>query len=133
MKNRYDENEHQRYSYNDRRYSFNWCTKYPDGRRYSNTPNHDRYNNTDNSLVNEAFQKISNNSDLINRQPLVTASMSAIKEFDVTNKCSTIPWLDQVELVAERSNTNPIEIGIRKLVSIPLRNMITIKNIFRKN
>ena len=58
MKNRYDENEHQRYSYNDRRYSFNRCTEHLGGRRYSTTPNQGRYNNSYNI---EALEKISNN------------------------------------------------------------------------
>ena len=80
-----------------------------------------------NSLVIEPLEKISNNFDLINRQPLVTAALSAIKKFDGSDRSSTIPCLDQVELVAERSNTNPIETGISKLVGILLRNMITIK------
>ena len=128
MRNRYDEHEHQRYSYNDRRYSLNRYTEHPGGRRYSTTPNQDRYNNTDNSLVIEALEKISNNFKLINRQPFVTAALSTIKEFDGTDKSSTIPWLNQVDLVAEKSSTNPIEIGISKLVGIPLRNMINIKH-----
>ena len=85
------------------------------------------HNNTDNSLVVETLEKISHNFNPINRQPLVTAALSAIKQFDVTDRSSTIPWLDQVELVAERSNINPVEIGISKLVGILLRNMITIK------
>ena len=127
-RNRDDENDHQRYSYNDRRYLFNRCTEQPGGRRCSTTPNHDRYNSTDNSLVIEALAKISNNFNPINRQPLVTAVLSAMKEFDDTNKSSTIPWLDQVELEAVRSSTNPIDIGISKLVGIPLRSMITIKH-----
>ena len=80
------------------------------------------------TLGHRSIRKISNNFDLIHRQQLATAALSAIKEFDGTNKSSTIPWLDQVELVAERNNTNPIEIGISKLVGIPLRNMITIKH-----
>ena len=109
MRNKYDENEHQRYSHNDRRYSFNRCTQHP-GRRYSTTPNKDRYNNTANSLVIEALEKFSNYFGLINRQPLVTAALSTIKEFDGTYKSSTTPWLDQVQLVAARSSTNQMEI-----------------------
>ena len=107
---------------------FNRCTKHLSGRRYSTTPNQDRYNNTDNSLVIEVSEKILNNFDLINRQPLATVALSASKEFDGTNKSSTIPWLVQVELVVGRNNTNPIEIGNSKLVGILLRNMITIKH-----
>ena len=71
-------------------------------------------------LVIEALEKI-------HRQPLVTAALNAIKEFDGSDKSSTIPWLDQVEMVAERNSTDPVEVGISKLVGIPLRNIITIK------
>ena len=39
----------------------------------------------------------------------------------------TIPWLDQVEIVAETNNTDLSEVGISRLVGIPLRNIITIK------
>ena len=126
--NRYNEYEHQRYSYIYRQYSFNRHTEHPGRRRYNTTPNQDRYNNTNNSLVIEALEKISNNFDLINRQPLVTAALNAVKEFDGTNKSSTILWLDQVELVSKRSSINPVDIGISKLVGIPLRNMTTIKH-----
>ena len=56
----------------------------------------------------------------------MTAALSAIKDFDGTDKSSIVPWLDQVELVKERNNISPIEIGISKVVGIPLRNMITI-------
>ena len=83
--------------------------------------------NADNSLVMEALEKISNNFSLINRQTVMTGALNVIKEFDGTHKSSTIPRLEQVELVAEMNNTNRIEIGISKLVGIPLGNMITIK------
>ena len=62
-----------------------------EGRRYSITPYQDRYNNTNNSLVTEALEKNSNNFDLINRQPLTTTALSAIEEFDGTNKSTAIP------------------------------------------
>ena len=67
------------------------CTEHPGGRKYSTTPNWDRYNNTDNSLVIEALEKISNHFDLINRQSLATAPLSVIKGFDGIDKGSTIP------------------------------------------
>ena len=85
MRNRYDENEYQRYGYNDRRYLFNRHTEHSGGRRHSTIPNQERHNNTYNSLVVEALEKLSNNFDLSNRQPLVTAALSAVKEFDGTD------------------------------------------------
>ena len=50
-----------------------------------------------------------------------------MKKFDGSDKSSTIPWLDHVEMVAERNNTDPVEVGITNLEGIPLRNIITIK------
>ena len=40
--------------------------------------------------------------------------LGPIKEFDRMNKSATIPSLDQVELVAERTGNNPVVVGISK-------------------
>ena len=69
---------------------FNRHTEHSGGRRYHTTPNNERHNNTDNSLVIEALEKISNDFDLINRQPFVTEALSESKEFDGNDKSSTI-------------------------------------------
>ena len=61
------------------------------------------------------------------RQPLLTAALNAIKEFDASDKSSTIPCMDQGEMVAEKNSTDPVDLGISKLVGIKLRNIITIK------
>ena len=39
---------------------------------------------------------------------------------------ATIPWLDQVELVAERTGIDPLQEGISKLKGLALANIITI-------
>ena len=57
----------------------------------------------------------------------MTAALNAIKEFDGSDKSSTISWLDQVEMVAETNSTDPVEVGVSKLLAIPLRNIIKIK------
>ena len=74
----------------------------------------------DNSLVIEALEKFY-------RQPLATAALNAITEFDGADKSSMILWLDQVEMISERNRTDLVEVGISKQVGIPLGNIITIK------
>ena len=120
VESRYRDGEYQRYNSKNRRYSSNICTEHHGGRRFSSMTNQDRYNVMDNSLVMEVVEKIY-------RQPLVTAALNTIMEFDGADKSSTIPWLDQVEMVVERNSADPVEVGISKLVGIPLRNVITIE------
>ena len=57
----------------------------------------------------------------------MTTVLNTIKEFDGSDKSFTIPWFDQVEMIVERSSTDPVEVGISKLVGIHLQNIITIK------
>ena len=56
-------------------------------------------------------------------QPLTTSALSAIKLFDGTDKSNTMSWLDQVEVVRERSNQTPLEVGMAKLKGAPLQDM----------
>ena len=53
-------------------------------------------------------------------QPWVTASLRAIDWFDGTDKSNTMSWLEQVEVVAERNNQAPSEVGMAKLKGAPL-------------
>ena len=57
----------------------------------------------------------------------MTAALNTIKEFDGSDTSSTILWLDQVEMVADRNSADPAVVGVSKLVGIPLRNIIKIK------
>ena len=40
---------------------------------------------------------------------------------------ATIPWLDQVKLVAERTSINPVKVGISKLKGLALGDINTIR------
>ena len=54
------------------------------------------------------------------------STLNAIQEFDGSYKESTISWLDQVELVAERTGFDSLEVGISQLKGLVLGNMSTI-------
>ena len=56
-------------------------------------------------------------------QPLATVALSAIDWFDGTDKSNTMSWLEQVEVVAERNNQAPLEVGIAKLKGPTLHNV----------
>ena len=59
-------------------------------------------------------------------QPLAQAALRSIQEFNGNDKAATIPWLDQVQLVAERTANNPVEVGISKLNGLALGDINTI-------
>ena len=48
----------------------------------------------------------------ISVQLLALAVLGSIQEFDGNDKAAAIPWLDQVELVTERTGNDPVEVGI---------------------
>ena len=56
-------------------------------------------------------------------QPLTTVALSSINWFDGTDKFNTMSELEQVEVVAERNNQAPLEVGIAKLKAAPLCNV----------
>ena len=60
-------------------------------------------------------------------QPLAQAALRSIQEFHGNDKAATMPWLDQVELVAERTGNNPVEVGISKLKGLALGDSNTIR------
>ena len=51
----------------------------------------------------------------ISVQPLAQAVLGSIQEFDGKDKATTIPWLDQIKLVAERISNDLVKVGISKL------------------
>ena len=61
----------------------------------------------------------------ISLQPSVQATLGSIQEFDGNDKAVTIPWLDQVELVGERTFNDPVEVGISKLKGLALGDINT--------
>ena len=56
-------------------------------------------------------------------QPLVTATLSTIEWFNGTDKSNTMSWLEQVEVVVEKNNQAPLEVGMAKLKGAPLCNV----------
>ena len=48
-------------------------------------------------------------------QLLTTSALNTISWFDGTDKSNTMSQLDQAEVVAERSNQTPLEVGIANL------------------
>ena len=73
--------------------------------------------------VAEALNKLTENFARMQNQPLVTAALSTISWFDGTDKSNTMSWLEQVEVVAERNNQAPLEVGMAKLKGAPLHNV----------
>ena len=49
------------------------------------------------------------------KQALAHSTLNSVQEFNGSDGEATIPCLDQIELVAERTNINPLELGISKL------------------
>ena len=70
--------------------------------------------------VTKALNKLMENFAMMQSQPLTTSALSSIDWFDGTDKYNTMSWLDQVEVVAERSNQTPLEVGMAKLKGTPL-------------
>ena len=60
------------------------------------------------------------------KQSLAQSTPNAIQEFDGSDRESTLTWLDQVELVAERTGFDPLEVGISKLKGLTLGDISTI-------
>ena len=69
--------------------------------------------------VAKALNKLTENFARMQSQPLTTSALSAINWFDGTDKSNTMSWLDQVEVVAERYNQAPLEVGMAKLKGAP--------------
>ena len=63
----------------------------------------------------------------ISVQPFVQAVLGSIQEFDGINKATTVPWLDQVELVAKRTGNDPVEVGISTVKGLALGDINTIR------
>ena len=70
---------------------------------------------------------LENFTDKISVQPLAQAAFRSIQEFNRNDKDMTIPWLDQVKLVAERRDNDPVEVGISKLKALALGDINTIR------
>ena len=111
-----------RYKQNDRRYPNN---------RYNYRP--EVGYTEDESWATLAFakalNKLTENFAKMQNQPLATVALSAIDWFDGMDKSNTMSWLEQVEVVAERNNQAPLEVGMEKLKGAPLCDVHKICNL----
>ena len=89
-----------------------------DQRRYSNTYQNAYYNST--MVVLNALEKFSA------KYALAQSTLNSIQEFDSSDREAPIPWLGQVELVAERTGIEPLEVGISKQRGLALGYVNTI-------
>ena len=113
----YDRQGQQRYNHYDWR-SQNHSRQEPDQRRYSHT-----LPNTDNNSASVLLYAL---GDFSAKQALAQSTLNSIQEFDGSNREATIPWLDQVKLVAERTGIDLLEVGISKLKGLSLGDVNTI-------
>ena len=102
-----------RYNHNDMRY--------PNNRHnYRPKVSHNKGESRATVAVAETLKKLTENFARMQSQPLITSALSAINWFDGTDKSNTMSWLDQVEVVVERNNQAPLEVGMAKLKKAPL-------------
>ena len=47
-------------------------------------------------------------------------TLNSIQEYDGSNKDGTIPWLDHIEMVVEKTGIDPLEVGISRLKGLAL-------------
>ena len=94
-------------------------------------------NTTDRIWIRGGILKIQQNIDNNNvsvlnalenystKQVLTQSLLNALQEYDRSDREATIPWLDQVELVVERTGIDPLEVGISKLKGLALADIST--------
>ena len=115
--------QYARYNHNDRWYPHN---------RYNYRPEVS-YNESGESMatmaVAEALNKLTENFEKMQKQPLAQAALSTIDWFDGTDKSNTMSWLEQVEVVAERNNQTQMEVGMAKLKGAPLHDIHKIHDL----
>ena len=54
-------------------------------------------------------------SSYSSKQALTQLTLKSIQEYDGTNKDAMIPWLEHIEMVAEKMGIDPLEVGISNL------------------
>ena len=76
---------------------------------------------TDQRMVSQSWQNNDNNTNFLTalegystRQALAQTSLNSIQEYDGSNREVTIPWSDHIELVAEKTAIDHLEVGISK-------------------
>ena len=97
----FDGLEQQRCGYHDTRFQHN-CRKEPDQRRFSYA-SQTSSNHTNNDTTSISLNALEIFSAKISVQLLAQTVFGSIQEFDGKDKVTTVPRLDQFELVTERS------------------------------
>ena len=121
MSRHFDELEQQRYGYHDRRFQHDHRQQRHQ-RRYSHASS-----NANNNSTSIIINSLENFTAEILVQSLAQAALGSIQEFNGNDKATTVPWLDQVELVAERTGNGPVEVGISKLRGLALGDITKIR------
>ena len=111
--------------YNGQHGYYNWQGNNLDRREVGNQRkfSHSSQNNN-NSSSNTNFLTILEGYS--NRQALAQISLNSLQEYDGTNIDITIQWLDHIKMVAEKTGTDPSEVGISKLKGLALGDINTI-------
>ena len=101
---------------------FEW--QVPEQRRCPQAP----YNNTkvDNhpNVNSPNFLHVLGNFS--SKQTITQTTLNCIPEYDGSNKAATILWLDHIEMVAENTGINPLEVGISILKGLALGDITAI-------
>ena len=101
---------------------FEW--QVPEQRRFPHAPynnvNVDNYTNVNSPNFLNLLDSYSSG------QAIIQTTLNSIPEYDGSNKAATIPWSDHIEMVAENTGINPLEVGISKLQGLALGNITTI-------
>ena len=74
-----------------------------------------------------ALERLENFTAKVSVQLMVQLALGSIPDFDGKDKTVTIPWLDQVEQVTERTGNNLVEVGISKLKGLTLGDITIVR------
>ena len=106
-----DFNNH-RYDENQDWQGTNFNRQVPEQRRFS----HSLYNNT--NVNNPNFLHVLDSYS--SKQAMTQMALNCIQKYDGSNKDAMIPWLDHIEMVAEKTGIDLREAGISKLKGLAL-------------
>ena len=124
----FDKFDHQRYSYQDRRYQHHHRQE-PDQRKYSYA-SQSPSNNTNvdtTSMMLGALERLQNFTAKVSVQPMEQLVLGSIPDIDGIGKTATIPWLDQVEQVTKRTGDDPVEVNMSKLKGLTLGDISMVR------
>ena len=85
-----------------------------------------RYSQSSQNIGNNNVSVLNALENYSTKQELTKSMFNILQEYDGSDRQATIPWLDQVELVAEGTGINPLEVGISKLKGLALADISTV-------